>query len=162
MALGGRGDDRDGAPKPRDLRQWIIRGYSIVEDGVYLGLGLLLAAIVLLLLGRMLLEFGRNLPGDPIELLDRILLALLIVELLYTVQVSFKTQGLQAEPFLLVGIISGIRQVLVLTAQMTHEKQAVPALFVIELAVLGFLILALVVALVLIRKTRMQRPRELE
>jgi hypothetical protein len=44
-------------------------------------------------------------------------LILLVIELLYTVQVSFREHGLIPEPFLLVGLIAAIRRVLVLTAE---------------------------------------------
>jgi uncharacterized membrane protein (DUF373 family) len=56
-------------------------------------------------------------------LLDRILLILLIVELLYTVQVSFREHALVPEPFLLVGLISAIRRVLVVTAEFGEWRQ---------------------------------------
>jgi hypothetical protein len=90
-----------------------------------------------------------------IELLDRILLILLIVELLYTVQVSFREHALLPEPFLLVGLISGIRRVLVLTAEFGEWREKTEGgaqQFVIELAVLTVLIVALVGSLVLLRK----------
>jgi uncharacterized membrane protein (DUF373 family) len=53
---------------------------------------------------------------------DRLLLILLIVELLYTVQVSFREHGIIPEPFLLVGLIAAIRRVLVLTAEFAQVK----------------------------------------
>jgi len=139
-------------------RVWIIRAFNAVEDVVYIGLGLLLAgsAITLLVIG--LIDFGRSVVvGNPrsIELLERVLLILLVVELLYTVQVSFRKHALVPEPFLLVGLISAIRRVLVLTAEYgeLHEKsESVAHLFFFELAVLTVLILALVISLVLLRK----------
>jgi uncharacterized membrane protein (DUF373 family) len=87
-----------------------------------------------------------------IKLLDHVLLILLIVELLYTVQVSFREHALVPEPFLLVGLISAIRRVLILTAEF-GEKQGEVDAFVMELGVLTVLILALAFSLVLLRKT---------
>jgi len=87
-----------------------------------------------------------------IKLLDHVLLILLIVELLYTVQVSFREHALVPEPFLLVGLISAIRRVLILTAEFGERQGEVHA-FVIELGVLTVLILALSISLVLLRKT---------
>jgi uncharacterized membrane protein (DUF373 family) len=86
-----------------------------------------------------------------IKLLDHVLLILLIVELLYTVQVSFREHALVPEPFLLVGLISAIRRVLILTAEF-GEKQGQVDAFVMELGVLTVLILALALSLVLLRK----------
>ncbi|MFN2493316.1 MAG: phosphate-starvation-inducible PsiE family protein [Pyrinomonadaceae bacterium] len=89
-----------------------------------------------------------------VPLLDRLLLILLVVELLYTVQVSFREHGLIPEPFLLVGLIAGIRRVLVLTAEFARIKEQTAEVFqhlIVELAVLTFLIVALVISLVLLR-----------
>ena len=88
-------------------------------------------------------------------LLDLILLILLLVELLYTVQVSFREHTLVPEPFLLVGLISAIRRVLVLTATVGEPHPGggpPPQALVLELAVLAALILALAVSLVLLRR----------
>lgn len=80
---------------------------------------------------------------------------MLIVELLYTVQVSLREHSLVPEPFLLVGVISAIRRVLVLTAEFDGMHQRVvitPQQFAIELAVLTVLILALAMSLLLLRR----------
>jgi hypothetical protein len=69
--------------------------------------------------------------------------------------VSFREHGLIPETFLLVGLIAGIRRVLVLTAefaQVHDEPETVFRHFVVELVVLTVLILALVISLVLLRK----------
>ena len=141
-------------------RAWIAHGYTFVEDLVYLGLGILLAGIVIALLGQSFVSYARTLTGGAlttgvVELLDRILLTLLIVELLYTVKLSFRAHSLVAEPFLLVGLISAIRRVLVLTAELgqwREKGESVPASYVLELAVLAFLIMALAVSFMLLRK----------
>lgn len=141
-------------------RAWAARAFTMVEDVVYLGLGLLLAGGSVALLIGGLISFGQNLmagtlAGNIVPLLDRILLILLVVELLYTVQVSFREHALTAEPFLLVGLIAGIRRVLVLTAefsQINELPENVFRRFIIELVVLTVLIVSLVVSLVLLRK----------
>jgi uncharacterized membrane protein (DUF373 family) len=141
-------------------RALAARAFTVVEDIVYLGLGLLLAGSSLTLLGSGLISFGQNLmartlTGNIVPMLDRILLILLVVELLYTVQVSFREHGLVPEPFLLVGLIAAIRRVLILTAefaQVHEEPEAVFKHFIIELVVLTILIVALVFSLVLLRK----------
>jgi hypothetical protein len=43
------------------LRDRIARGFSLVEDVVYVGLGLLLAGAALVLLGSLGVFFGRGL-----------------------------------------------------------------------------------------------------
>src|SRR5207245_8379641 len=139
------------SPRP-PARVWVARAFTAVEDVVYIGLGLLLTGSALTLLVTGVIDFVTNTVGRKphnIELLDRILLILLIVELLYTVQVSFRVHALVPEPFLLVGLISAIRRVLVLTAEFeSREKTEGGAQhLVIELAVLTVMIVALVVSL---------------
>src|ERR1700730_7303642 len=107
-------------------RSWVARVFTAVEAVVYVGLGLLLAGCSLALLVSGLIIFGQNLMAGSlttniVSLLDRVLLILLVVELLYTVQVSFREHALMPEPFLLVGLISAIRRVLVLTAEFGGE-----------------------------------------
>ncbi len=141
-------------------RAWVARGFTLVEDIVYLGLGLLLAGSSIVLLISGVISFGQNLVGGSlttniVSLLDRILLILLVVELMYTVQVSFREHALVPEPFLLVGLIAAIRRVLVLTAEFAqiHDQEDLEFRhFVIELGVLTFLIVAIAVSLMVLRK----------
>src|SRR4051812_25415197 len=105
-----------------EVRAFIARAYKIVEDVVYIGLGVLLAVTLITLLAISYASFGHAVAGRTVSdgivgLLDQILLVLLMVELLYTVQLSFRAHALLPEPFLLVGLISAIRRVLVLTAE---------------------------------------------
>jgi len=93
--------------------------------------------------------------GSTIDPLGWILSILRIVELLYTVQVSFREHALVPEPFLLVGLIPAIRRVLVLTAEFGELREKTTSMmehFAIELAVLPALILVLVISLMLLRK----------
>jgi uncharacterized membrane protein (DUF373 family) len=71
----------------------------------------------------------RALGGQVVGLLDQILLILLVIELLYTVQVSFRERGLIAEPFHVVTLIAVIRRVLVLTAEVPKLSKAGEAIF---------------------------------
>ncbi|MGH9843573.1 MAG: phosphate-starvation-inducible PsiE family protein [Blastocatellia bacterium] len=150
----------DSPEAPQRTRVWVARGFTAVEDVVYVGLGLLLAGSSVVLLVSGLISFGHNLMAGSlatniVALLDRILLILLVVELLYTVQVSFREHSLIPEPFLLIGLIAAIRRVLVLTAELAqvHDKpEEVFRHFIIELAVLTLMIVTLVISLVLLRR----------
>jgi uncharacterized membrane protein (DUF373 family) len=146
--------------KSEVTRTWIARVFTVFEDIVYVGLGLLLGASAIVLLVSGVVTFVQSLvagtfPTTATSLLDRILLILLIVELLYTVQVSFRTHSLLPEPFLLVGLIAAIRRVLILTAEFGHGSEKTEAMFknfFIELVILTVLILAIAISLVLVRK----------
>jgi uncharacterized membrane protein (DUF373 family) len=142
------------------VRNVVARQFTRVEDLVYVGLGILLAGCALALLVTGGIEFFTNLVSGTlgeriVSILDRILLILLVVEILYTVQVSFREHALLPEPFLIVGLIAGTRRVLVLTAEFKELLQQGDAAFrngMIELGLLSVLILALVIALVLLRR----------
>ena len=148
------------SPDARRMRDTISRYFGHFEDVVYVGLGLLLAysAAALLLGGGKALwqsALAGAPPGAIIALLDRALLVLMIVELLYTVQVSFRAHALLPEPFLVVGLIAAIRRILVLTAEFSQvvEKPDPQKMrnVMIEEALLTLMVLALVVSLRLIR-----------
>jgi hypothetical protein len=142
------------------VRERIAQSFTRVEDVVYVGLGILLAAGALVLLLDGALTFGRHLfagtmPGSMIDLLDRVLLIVMTVELLYTVQVSFREHTLAPEPFLIVGLIAGTRRILVLTAEFADLAQTGGMAFrlaMLELGVLTMMVLVFVVALVLLRR----------
>jgi len=143
-----------------------VHGLSLVEDAVYAGLGLLLAVTALALLVVALKAtgsalWGRALSGQVVGLLDQILLILLIIELLYTVQVSFREHGLLAEPFLVVALIAVIRRVLVLTAEIPKLPEAGESVFrhsILELALLTVMVLVLVGSLIMLQR-HMTRSR---
>jgi uncharacterized membrane protein (DUF373 family) len=154
-----REDRTPGAGEGR-VRTWVARGFTRVEDVVYVGLGVLLAGTALVLLGTGVLEFARALvggvlPGHVVELLDRILLILMIVEFLYTVQVSLRDHALVPEPFLIIGLIAVTRRLLVLTAEFGRLVQSGDVSLrtaMLELGLLSLMMLILVVSLVLLRR----------
>ena len=142
------------------VRERIARSFTHVEDVVYVGLGVLLAAGALVLLGDGAVTFVRAL-GDGtmaatvLALLDRILLIVMIVEILYTVQVSFREHALVPEPFIVVGLIAVIRRVLVLTAEFSDLVTQGDDAFrnaMFELSILTVMVLVLVLSLALLRR----------
>lgn len=142
------------------LTRWLARWFSRVEDGVYVGLAVILAGLAIGLLidgGKQFVEaiIANELAVRVAMLLDRLLLVLMVVEILYTVQVSLREHTLVPEPFLVVGLIAGIRRILVLTAEFSEILQQGGDAFrnaMLELGVLTLMVLALVGALVLLRR----------
>jgi len=143
-----------------ELREWISSAFIRVEDVAYVGLGVVLAVSALVLLVTVALSLGQailsaNLPEKSVRLLDQSLLILMIVEILYTLQVSFREHTLVAEPFLIVGLIAAIRRVLILTAEFSKPAEIDEATFrnaMFELGLLTALILALVFSLSLLKR----------
>jgi uncharacterized membrane protein (DUF373 family) len=142
------------------VRQAVVQTLSSVEDIVYVGLGLLLtiAALTLLVIALKSMVsalWNRALGGQIVNFLDQILLILLVIELLYTVQVSFRERGLIAEPFLVVALIAVIRRILVLTAEVPKLPEAGDVVFrhaMLELGVLTVMVLVLVGSLIMLQK----------
>jgi hypothetical protein len=71
------------------VRERIARGFTKVEDVLYVGLGVVLAAGGVALLVNAVVQFVRSLLGGAIgpsvvTVLDQLLLILMIIEILYT------------------------------------------------------------------------------
>ena len=138
------------------------------EHAIYAALGLLLALTALVALVEATeLTWGalRALGGAEqiLEVIDRLLFLLMLIEILHTVRVSMRSGKLTCEPFLIVGLIASIRRVLVITLQsseITHakewsaDKQALFQASMIELGVLAGLILTMVFAIFMLHRAR--------
>jgi len=141
------------------MQRWLSLAFSLIEDVIYVGLGLLLAGVATALLITEIIYFIQYiyagvLSENIVMLLDRVLLIIIFAEVLYTVQVSLRQHVLQPGPFLVVGLIAVTRRMLVLTAElpkMAKESETVLHNALLELALLTVLILALVISLRFLR-----------
>jgi phosphate-starvation-inducible protein E len=156
-------DLMDGTRRRLDAHPWresFMRWFIRVEDVVYLGLGAILATVALVLFVAAAIAFGQavlaqTLPRHAVDLLDRLLLILMIVEVLYTVQVSFSEHALTPEPFLIVGLLAAIRRLLVITAEFAHLVDSNSTAFrgaMLELGLLTIIIVALVGSLIALKR----------
>jgi hypothetical protein len=95
---------RDAKPKSTRLVHVASDLFHGTEQLIYIALGVLLSATVLIALagsGRLLWgEMQDWTSTDAIlELIDRLLIVLMLIEILYTVRVSMQTGTLKSEPF---------------------------------------------------------------
>ncbi len=147
------------------------RAFLKIEIFAYVLLGLLLAIAVLVGMwsaARLLLS-SVHAPGDTDALviaIDRLLFVLMMVEILRTVRVSFRSGTLVSEPFLVVGLIASIRRILIITLESsqanqpgrsTPESLAILHSSMLELGVLGGLILVMVISIYLLRSSKAAR-----
>jgi len=97
------------------------------------------------------------------DLIDRLLLVLMLLEILHTLRISIRSHRLVVEPFLVVGLIASIRRTLVLTMQAEsltskeHWADGGKPIFdasMIELCVLALVIAVLVAAIFVMRQTK--------
>lgn len=107
-------------------------------------------------------DFSQHLvPFQTLAVLDELLLVLMMVEILHTVRISIRSHLLVTEPFLVVGLIASIRQILVVTLESANLKTeglwaaqgaSVFRWNMVELGLLGFLVLVLVFCITLLRR----------
>jgi uncharacterized membrane protein (DUF373 family) len=142
------------------LRERIAQAFTQVEDVLYVGIAVLLAAGAVGLLLNAAVTFARSIGagtigGSIVGMLDQLLLILMMIEILYTVQVSFREHVLVPEPFVLVAMIAAVRRILVLTAEfgkLMEQGEAVFRYAMIELGLLTVMTGVLVACLVGLRK----------
>jgi hypothetical protein len=142
------------------LRERIAQSFTQVEDVLYVGLGVMLAIGAGALLVNAALDLVRRLLTGEIgtgfiAVLDQLLLILMIIEILYTVQVSFREHLLVPEPFVLVAMIAAVRRILVITAELgtlMEQGEAAIRFAIIELGLLTVMTGVLVACLVGLRK----------
>jgi uncharacterized membrane protein (DUF373 family) len=142
------------------LRERVAQGFTQVEDILYVGIGVVLAAGAVGLLINAALTFARTVAsggigGGIVGMLDQLLLILMMIEILYTVQVSFREHVLVPEPFVLVAMIAAVRRILVLTAEfgkLMEQGEPVFRYAMIELGLLTAMTGVMVACLVGLRK----------
>jgi len=143
--------------KPR--RPLLFQGLVGFETLLYGAVALLLAtAAVLVLVGTVheivhAISTRAGAVDTAVTVLDRILLTLIIAELLYTLRFVLRTHEIAVEPFLFIGLIAVVRRILIVTAQFERLPSAGRELtnLLLELGLLGFLALALAIAVRLVR-----------
>ena len=128
--------------------------FTYVEDVAYLSLGVLLTACGAVALFNGAVAFWESVRGGAS--IPELVLVLMIVELLYTVKVSYREHTLVPEPFLIVGLIAVTRRILIVTAQLAvlveKPNEAVFRSSMWELGVLTVMVVALVGSLLMLRK----------
>jgi uncharacterized membrane protein (DUF373 family) len=103
---------RPGVPAAR-RSIWLLEH---VQDWVTVAVGVVLILLAAVLLIAAIVDFldgssGHISAAAPI-LLDRVLLVLILVEIVYTVVLSLRAHRLVAQPFIVVGLIAVVRRIL--------------------------------------------------
>jgi len=142
--------------RPHDL---VALLFDYIEDAIHV-----LVAALLVVAGAFVVWSVATRLGDELHkattpqeivtfVLDKGLVLFIIAELLHTVRVTIQERKLVVEPFLIVGLIAGVRRLLVITAQVAEPN----ATFKwnpqgIEISILLALVLGMTLALVLWRR----------
>ena len=157
-----------GGPRDDEPPRYVRIGsalLSITEDVIYVGVAILLtvSAVALLVSAANGLSGLTDTPATEVVLvvLDRLLLVFIVVELLFAVRIILTKREVVAEPFLVVGIIASIKEIIVLSVEAAEyvgeDRKFENALW--EVGVLGVLVLILSVAAIMLRAKERQ-PEE--
>jgi phosphate starvation-inducible membrane PsiE len=132
------------------------------ESVVLVLIGVALVIVALLLLYSSMHDLNEAARGGPpeierkaVEILNIVLLVMMTMEIVYTVAISLESHTLNAEPFLIIGVIAAIRRMLVITATST-EQEVHPEQFhnmLVELALLAGTVVALAAAIYVLRQS---------
>jgi uncharacterized membrane protein (DUF373 family) len=151
---------KDESNDEEDRQIFADRVLSVVEDAVYWAIAVLLVAgSVGLLVAQVNTLLGlRHSPASTVmlEMLDGLLLIFIFVELLYAVRTSLRSHEIVAEPFLIVGILACIKEIVVQSvdaAKLLHDGPQF-ARAIVQTGVLGGLVLVLAVAAFILRERR--------
>ncbi len=147
--------------------------WSKAETVIYVLVGLTLLLAALGGLGQLWLTYllpwltGKS-PLDVLQILDGLLLISMLAEIMQMVKISVMQRRLSSEPFLIVGLISVVRRVLIITAEGSRVisgdlqvKERAFELMMIELAILALLLIVLVYGIKSLRQQRLDEARRL-
>jgi uncharacterized membrane protein (DUF373 family) len=147
----------DETENEEDRQRLADRVLSVMEDAVYWAIAVVLIAgsVALLVAQFNTLLRLRNTPASTLmlEILDGLLLIFIFVELLYAVRACLRSHEIVAEPFLIVGILAGIKEIVVLSVEAATLLDKGPQFSraVVEIGVLGAVVLVLALAAFVLR-----------
>jgi len=143
-----------------DRQRLADRVLGMLEDAVYWGIALVLiigcGALLLAQFNTMLSLRSAPTKIVMLEILDGLLLIFIFVELLYAVRACLRSHEIVAEPFLIVGILAGIKEIVVLSVEAATLLEKGPAFSraIVEIGVLAGVVLALAIAAFILRERR--------
>jgi len=143
-----------------DRQLFADRVLLVLEDAVYWAIALVLvvgSGALIVSQFNTLLRL-RDAPAKVVivDVLDGLLLIFIFVELLYAVRSCLRSHEIVAEPFLIVGILAGIKEIVVLSVEAAALLKKGPefARAAVEIGVLGAVVLVLALAAFVLRERR--------
>ncbi|MBC8553502.1 MAG: hypothetical protein H8D23_28130 [Candidatus Brocadiales bacterium] len=123
------------------FRKWIVK-FDVVFH--------VIAAILLLIASGFILFHAALNILDPsrasiVQLINDVLLALIVLEILWTVNRFLKKKKFLLGPFLVIGVIAGVRRILLIEAQ-TSLAEHVDTIKLYEIGVSAMVVLVMMIA----------------
>jgi uncharacterized membrane protein (DUF373 family) len=135
---------------------------EVVEGALYVFVGLLLVAsavVALVAIGYDLVnEIDEGALGAATAALDGLLLVFILVELLGAVRATVSERQLVAEPFLVVGMIASIKEIVVASLKAGSLEGEALEETMLEIGVLGGVVLLLALSSFLVRRKEREPP----
>jgi len=156
--------EKDETHDEKDRQRFADRVLSIAEDAVYWAIAVILvagaAALLVAQVKTMLSLLDTPTSNVMLELLDGVLLIFIFVELLYAVRTSLRSHEIAVEPFLIVGILACIKEIVVQSVEAAKLVGQGPefARTIVQTGVLGALVLVLAVAAWVLRQRSLAAP----
>jgi len=151
--------------------QKMLRLWSRAEAVVYVGIGFTLLVAAMGALVQIWWQYftpwllhPATASFDPLTILDQLLVVSMLGEILQMVKISLTQRRMFSEPFLVVGLISVVRRIIIITAESNRfleQHEARFTLFMAELVVLGLLLVVLVFGIHKLRHQRLEEARRL-
>ncbi len=146
-------------------RKPLLKFYDYLEKSLYTLLILSLVLATLFIFYEIFsswpyyLKTEGGLLSFVFFVLDRSLLALMLLEILHTIKISLEGPiKIAIEPFLMIGIIASVRRILIISVEIAHPPsgcEVSPELFkqyMVESALLVILILSFVAGIILLKR----------
>lgn len=155
MGKATNGDDDE-----EERQRFADRALGFLEDVVYWAIAVVLVVgSIALLVAQFNTMLGlRSAPAKAVmlEVLDGLLLIFIFVELLYAVRSCLRSREIVAEPFLIVGILACIKEIVVLSVEAATLLKDGPQFSraIVEVAVLAVAVLVLAVSAYVLRERR--------
>jgi uncharacterized membrane protein (DUF373 family) len=139
--------------RPRGIAG-VIWALEHVQDYLSAVVGVLLVALAVVVLVLGIVDFFHDIRHGPVEtavinLLNRVLLVLILVEIMHTVVLSLRAHHLVTQPLLAVGLVAVIRKILFV---LSSEEPVSTAQLALLIAMIGVFVAALILV------SRYERP----
>lgn len=162
-ASGGAGEEKGGDP----VSQPVSRLLELAENGVYTLAGLLLVAgaviVLVAIVYHLVADVGDGAESAVTAALDGLLLVFILLELLAAVRATMVEHKLVAEPFLVVGIIAAIKEIVITAVAAKSSRGRNEDAFgeaMVEIGVLAGVVVVLAVSALLVRRKEREPDEE--
>jgi uncharacterized membrane protein (DUF373 family) len=139
----------------RETPVWLLKILTLTEDVVYLGVALVLIGVAVAALYNTvhdLLSSNSTFAQTVTAGVNGVLFVVIVLEIFRTVLAHLEGGGFQLRPFIIIGIISAVRHILLVGALAVSNENRQFNHAQIELGVNAGVALVLVVALVLLHR----------